>query len=201
MAPESEFETRSTASPIELRAAGAAGSIGTLVGYAAKFDSESCLLREPFGAGAFVETIAPGAFARSLRESPDVRALYNHDTSAVLGRTRIGTLRLTEDDTGLAFEVELPDTSIGRDVRTLVAREDITGCSFGFTIREESIARRDDGSVLRTLLDVDLYEISPAVAFPAYQDTEVSIRTRGLVIPMVSLARLNHSLRRLRLLD
>ncbi len=190
-------ETRSLHLPIELRAEGEANR---LIGYAAKFNAESEPLSDPYSGQAFVEIIAPGAFARTLRESPDVRALFNHDTNCVLGRVKSGTLRLAEDETGLRFEVDLPDTGFARDLKESVRRGDIDGCSFGFICREDSLARVGD-TLVRTLLDIELFEISTGVAFPAYPDTVVSLRSRipGATAPPTPL--LNLARRKLALLD
>lgn len=141
----------------------------TITGYAAVFGRQSELLGGP---GGFRETIRPGAFSRAIRERQDVRALFNHDARELLGRTRSGTLRLAEDRTGLGFEVDLPDTQLGHDVRTLIQRGDISQCSFGFTCVKDAWNAAGDR---RELIDVDLSDISP-VTFPAYPDTSVSAR-------------------------
>lgn len=174
----------------------ASPSNGTLRGYAAKFGVESEVMYDCDG--PFVEVIAPGAFKRTLIEQPDIRALYNHDTSHVLGRTKSKTLELIEDEVGLAFVVNLPDTQVARDVKESVKRGDIDGCSFGFCVVEDEVQYREGKPALRTLIDVELFEISPAVAFPAYLDTEVMVRSRKrpLTTPI-----LDHASRALRLLD
>lgn len=173
-------ERRTLDLPMTLQADGPTPN--RLVGYAAKFNAESSPLFD-FGPEGFVEVIAPGAFSRTLRENPDIRALYNHDTSIVLGRTKSGTLKLAEDATGLAFEVDLPDTQAARDVREMIRRGDISGCSFGFFTVEEDLKLREGLPMLRTLIDIELIEISPAVAFPAYDSSEVALRRRGQALP------------------
>ncbi|KXY80128.1 HK97 family phage prohead protease [Bacillus cereus group sp. MYBK12-2] len=138
-----------------------------ITGYAAVFNSKTTI------GGWFDEVIEPGAFARSLSENGDIRALFNHNWDNVLGRTKSGTLRLEEDEKGLKFEIELPNTSVGRDLAESMSRGDINQCSFGFWITEENW----DYSVepaLRTIKEVELYEIS-VVSIPAYDDTEVSL--------------------------
>jgi len=152
---------------IEARAEGKATPV--IGGYAAMFNRDSVDL------GGFTERIAPGAFAASLDQ--DIRALYNHNTSDLLGRTASGTLSLAEDSMGLTFRLDLPDTQAGRDVATLVERRDITGMSFGFVTRADNWAKVA-GTWMRTLLDVQLIEISPVV-FPAYPDTAVGMRAAG----------------------
>lgn len=156
----------------ELRAAPAADGKRTIGGYAAVFNSKSSVLYDWY---EFREQIAPGAFASSMGK--DIRALWNHDTGQVLGRTTNSTLRLSEDETGLAFELDLPDTQMGRDVWTLVQRGDVSGMSFGFRVVREGYTWSvdTDGMDLRTLTAVDLLEVSP-VTFPAYPDTNVGTR-------------------------
>ena len=106
------------------------------------------------------EKIAPGAFKNSL--GGDIRALWSHNTDIVLGRTVNDTLKLSEDDQGLKFELSLPDTSAGRDAFTLIKRGDVSGVSFGFGVKKDSWDRGSDGQPhTRTLVDVDLLEISP----------------------------------------
>jgi HK97 family phage prohead protease len=138
-----------------------------IAGYAAKFNRKSDDL------GWFREIIKPGAFTRSLREKADVRMLINHDANMILGRTASGTLTLREDEVGLKFRCELPDTTYARDLRESIGRGDISQCSFGFIIRKQAWTQEDDeGDTLRELMDVDLFDTS-AVTFPAYPDTEV----------------------------
>ncbi len=142
----------------------------TLRGHAAVFNSDS----EPMY--GFVERIKPGCFSRAIGED-DVRALFNHDANFVLGRNTAKTLRLSEDDKGLAFEVDLPDTQAARDLVTLIERGDISGCSFSFrTLKDEWEYSESGGTTLRTLLDVELFDVGP-VTFPAYPATDVSVRS------------------------
>lgn len=153
----------------ELRAVAAAGAPTKIAGHAAKFDSLSEDL------GGFRERIAPGAFAKSIQSS-DIRALWNHDANIVLGRNKAGTLRLSEDSAGLAFEVDAPDTQLVRDmVMSPIARGDVNQCSFGFyTINDKW--SKVDGEWVRTLLECDLLDVSP-VTYPAYASTEVAVRS------------------------
>jgi hypothetical protein len=152
----------------ELRAA-AAGDSRAIAGYAALFNTLSVVLWD------FREEIAPGAFAGTLAN--DVRALWNHDVTQVLGRTTNQSLRLREDSIGLAFDLDLPDTQLGRDVYTLIARGDVTQMSFAFRMLPEGDEWRIDGAgqYIRRLLRVDLVEISP-VTFAAYPETSVDVR-------------------------
>jgi len=136
-------------------------------GYASVFNSKTNI------GNFFEEVIAPGAFARSLSENGDIRALFNHDWNNVLGRTKSGTLRLEEDERGLKFEVELPNTTIARDLAESMRRGDINQCSFGFFPTEETWDYNSEPAV-RTINEVELFEIS-VVSIPAYEDTEVSL--------------------------
>lgn len=122
------------------------------------------------------ETLAPGVFDVALRSDQDVKALVNHDPSRVLGSTRAKTLRLATDDKGLAFELDLPDTTYARDLRELVARNDISAMSFGFIPGADEWSRAPDGRQLRTHTSAKLLlDVSP-VAYPAYDGTEVYLR-------------------------
>jgi HK97 family phage prohead protease len=139
-----------------------------LSGYAAKFATRSEDL------GGFVETIRAGAFTDAIAEC-DVRALVDHNPTLILGRNKAGTLRLTEDEVGLHYECDLPDTQAGRDIATSIKRGDVTGCSFGF-ITVEDEWKTEEGFALRELIRVHLFDVS-AVTFPAYPDTEVGVRS------------------------
>lgn len=199
-----KLETRNLHIPIEIRTEGEGASAKrTLVGYAAKYNARSEILVDPYSGSPFVELIAPGAFARSLRESPDVRALFNHNTDKVLGRVKAGTLRLEEDSIGLRFEVDLPNTSFANDLCESIARGDIDGCSFGFYCMDDTYAYID-GTNIRTLLDIQLIEISTGVAFPAYPDTVVALRSQFPAPPAPTPAgtpRLDAARRMLQFLD
>lgn len=123
-----------------------------------------------------VERIDPNAFANTL--DADVRALINHDTTLVLGRTRAGTLELRVDAVGLWGRILINQQD--QDAMNLyerVKRGDVNQCSFGFEIIKESREERADGVVVYTLLDVRLWEVS-VCTFPAYEDTAVSARRR-----------------------
>lgn len=142
----------------------------TLHGHAAVFGVTA---RVPSG----YEVLARSAFDQALKsEATDVRAFINHDPSKLLGRQSAGTLRLDADDEGLAFEVDLPDTSYANDLRTLVERGDLTGASFGFVPGDDVWSRAPDGRMLRTHTSVaELVDVS-AVTFPAYEGAGVALR-------------------------
>lgn len=141
-------------------------------GYAAVYNSESELLR--YGSFQFREVIKPGAFDNSL--SNDVRALWNHDSAYVLGRSTSGTLNIRSDNKGLYFEVSPPDTQWANDLCKSIQRGDINQMSFGFSVNQDSWSDGGDGTEMRELLDVDLQEVS-VVTFPAYQATSAGMRS------------------------
>lgn len=145
---------------------------GVLRGYAAVYDQPTT--RQADYAGT--ETIARGAFDGVLGGA-DVLGLVDHDVSKVLGRTGNGTVRLRSDDHGLAFEIDLPDTTLGRDIRALVARGDLTGMSFGAVPGE--VERAAGGVVHRTfkrLVDISV------VTMPAYEGTSVVARNAAAAV-------------------
>lgn len=121
------------------------------------------------------ESIAPGAFSNSI--SGDVRALINHDTTLVLGRTAAHTLELREDTHGLWGHIVInPNDSDAMNARARVLRGDVSQCSIGFNIRHEDTEIREDGSVHWTIREVDLWEVS-VCTFPAYEETNISARS------------------------
>lgn len=121
------------------------------------------------------ESVAPGAFRNSMQN--DVRALTNHDTTLVLGRTTAGTLKLLEDAVGLYGEITInPKDSDAVNTYERVKRGDVSQCSFGFQITKEDTEIREDGSVHWTIRDVNLYEVS-VCTFPAYEETNVKARS------------------------
>lgn len=144
----------------------------TIAGYASVFDS-------PADLGEFREIVRPGAFRSTLQSGNNVRALYDHDSKALLGTTRAGTLTLREDAKGLAFTLEVPNTSHGNDVLELVKRGDIQGCSFGFHVRSDNWTAGD--KFTRELLDVDLSEIT-LTANPAYPSTTAALRSLDAMV-------------------
>lgn len=147
-----------------------------LVGYAANYNVLSDDL------GGWRERINRRAFARALRENQDVRYLVNHDPNQVLGRTKSGTLQLSDDAKGLSFRCAVPNTSFARDLIESVSRGDVCECSFGFVCRQQNWVKGTDGSgkpvSIRELCDVDLQDIS-TVTFPAYPGTDTSVAGRS----------------------
>ncbi|HUW33068.1 MAG TPA: HK97 family phage prohead protease, partial [Planctomycetota bacterium] len=173
-----ELVERRYSTNVEVRLAGEEDAeSNAITGYAAVFNAWSEDL------GFFKEKIAKGAFAKSILEN-DIRALINHDPNLIIGRTRNKTLKLWEDDKGLGFEVELPDTTYAKDLRESIKRKDITQNSFGFSTVQDQWS--PDGK-RRTLLEARLYDVSP-VTFPAYKQTNVKMRLQELGIDYVALS-------------
>ncbi|HEY7823835.1 MAG TPA: HK97 family phage prohead protease [Acidimicrobiia bacterium] len=166
-------QRRVTVNEFEVRDA-QEGAGTTFVGLAAAFNAPS----QPL---PFIERIAPGAFSRSLRSRNEIKLFVNHDTSRVLASKRAGTLRLWESDRGLEVEADLPDTTDGRDMATLLKRGDVDSMSFGFSVPKGGDAWSDDGQE-RELREVRLHEVSIVTGWPAYEQTAASVRSLdGLV--------------------
>lgn len=164
------MERRAWPVVVEVRGDSAAGDSPVIEGYAAVFNELSLDL------GGFRERIAPGAFARSLEDGADVRALWDHDSKYVLGRARAGTLALGEDERGLSVAIRPPGTGWARDLVESMRRGDVDQMSFGFYVREDEW-RDEDGVMVRVLRDVDLFDVS-VVTFPAYVQTSAEARKR-----------------------
>ena len=120
------------------------------------------------------ERILPGAFDRAIKED-DVRGMYNHEQ--LLARTKSGTMRLSSDDRGLRYEIDVPDTQLGRDLVEHIRRGDVNGSSFAFSITDEEF-RKEDGKTVREIRGVRLFDTGP-VDFPAYEATTAGIRAVG----------------------
>ena len=169
-----KMETRTfTVDDIEVREAAEGTSFE---GYAAVFNSESAPL-------PFVETIAPGAFAKSLRSRNNVFLLVNHDPARPLASTRSKTMTLEEDGRGLLVKATLPNTTDGRDLGVLLGASGnprvIDSMSFGFSVPRGGDSWSEDGS-RRTLNQVRLHEAS-IVTFPAYEATSASVRSLDML--------------------
>lgn len=141
----------------------------SIEGYFSVFNSNYAI------APGMSESVAPGAFTNSL--SNDVRALVNHDTTLVLGRTKAHTLELREDGHGLWGHISInPKDGDAMNLYERVKRGDVDQCSFGFNIVSEDTDIREDGSVHWTIKDVELFEVS-CCTFPAYEETNISARS------------------------
>lgn len=165
-----DLERRFTPGQVEVRAS--AAEQRTIGGYAAKFNKPSQNL------GGFVEYIAPSAFNRARgNDWPGVLARYNHDDNMLLGTTTARTLRLSVDDTGLVYEVDVPRARA--DVYELVQRGDVSKSSFAFRVigdDGDEWGLTDQNFPMRTLLSVELHDVAP-VNVPAYNDTSSAVRS------------------------
>lgn len=160
-------QIRSVASEFQTREDGDKLSIE---GYFAVFNSNYDIVP------GLSESIAPGAFTNSL--SNDIRALINHDTTLVLGRTKANTLQLKEDSRGLWGHIDInPNDADAMNLYERVKRGDVDQCSFGFEIRSEDTDIRENGDIHWTIKDVDLFEVS-CCTFPAYSETSISARSK-----------------------
>ena len=168
----SKFEQRlvSEALTVEERAKGEDKS-PVLVGYAAVFNKMSGMIGGQYG---FREMIEPGAFDDVLED--DVRAVLNHDANFVLGRSSAGTLRLSVDEVGLRYEVDLPNTQYAKDLLESVRRGDIKESSFKFTVLKDDWSESDEGTVRSIQKFGRLLDVSP-VTYPAYPDATVAQRS------------------------
>lgn len=142
----------------------------SIEGYFAVFDSVYDM-----GQG-LSESIAQGAFDNTL--SGDIRALINHDSTLVLGRTKARTLQLRTDSHGLWGHIDInPNDTDAMNLYNRVQRGDVDQCSIGFDIISEETDFREDGSIHWTIKEVMLYEVSPCT-FPAYEETNIAARTK-----------------------
>lgn len=152
----SEFQTREDSGNLSIE------------GYFAVFNSNY-----EMGMG-MSESIKPGAFSNTL--SGDIRALINHDTTLVLGRTKAGTLNLRQDERGLWGSITInPNDSDAMNLYQRVKRGDVDQCSIGFFIVSEETDFREDGSVHWTITEIELFEVS-CCTFPAYEETSIAAR-------------------------
>ena len=144
-----------------------------IVGHAAVFNSLSENL------GGFRELIHRDAFNEVLND--DVRCLFNHDSNLILGRSP-KTLKIDVDEKGLRYELELPDTTAGRDLKISLERGDVTQSSFGFRVEDDEVNEDDEGRWTRTIKKVSrLYDVSPVV-YPAYPEATVAKRSLEAII-------------------
>ncbi len=159
---------RSTTARIQERQDG--GS--TLFGHAAVYYDGSPETQFELWPGV-VERIMPRAFDRAVKED-DVRALFNHDPSMVLGRKSAKTLSLSADSRGLGYEISLGESSVAKDTRDFVRRGEVTGSSFSFITTDERWVK-EEGLEVRQILGVQLFDVGP-VTFPAYEGTTAGAR-------------------------
>jgi len=166
------IERRYAPTEFEVRQSDAGGAV--IEGHAAVFNRLSRNL------GGFVEQIDPSAFDKTLGDNPDVRALINHDPSLLLGRTRSGTLRLSKDNIGLHYEVDVPDRSDARDLMVSMERDDINQSSFAFFLIDDEWGQTEQEFPLRTVTAVSIHngDVSP-VTYPAYDDADSGVADRA----------------------
>ena len=170
-----KHEVRVSAAPQKFEIRSNADGSRTISGYAVTWQDLSQDL------GGFKEKVQKGAFTQSLRDR-DVMILYGHDQNQILGRVSSGTLTLAEDERGLKFSCKLPNTSTANDLVELMSRQDVRSMSFGFSVPEGGDDWQDiNGQVVRTLLQVVLYEIS-VVGDPAYTTSSVNLRSAPAAI-------------------
>lgn len=142
-------------------------------GYFIKYNSETNLFDDVY------EEVDPLSTLRSLKEN-DIRGLFNHDTSLVLGRTGNETLKLRSDEIGLYGEIEINREDSGAmDAYARIKRGDVVGCSFGFMPMKEDYEKRAEGGEKFIIREMDLFEVSPCV-FPAYPQTEIAARKHNV---------------------
>src|SRR5437016_1179575 len=165
---EHRFAPVASAGSVGITARAGEGKMtATLTGMAAVFfdpaDPEGTTYKLYDG---LVERINPQAFTRALRERQDVAGLFSHDPRLVLGRVSSGTMRLSVDKNGLRYEIDTPDTTVGRDVLEMVKRKDVAGSSFSFLVTEQRFIVGQAGeSDIREILDCDVQDVGPCV-FP-----------------------------------
>lgn len=140
-------------------------------GYFALYENETELWP-----GCF-EIITKGAFDNTLGN--DIRALWNHNSQYVLGRTSSSSLELKADEKGLWGRCKLPNTQYARDLYELINRGDVDQCSFGFSINDETLEELADGNYRWRINDIDLHEVS-VVTFPAYENTSIQARHKQI---------------------
>lgn len=180
MKPEQRFiNLQSSGVTIETRDD---GKTSTIVGYGAVFyraDNPGTQYRFDIWGQPIVERVMPGAFDRAVRSS-DVLGLFNHDPDNLLGRTSSGTMRLTVDTVGLRYEIDIPNSDIGKRVAEAIQRRDLTGSSFSFLPAKDG-QRFIDGDfngekvAFRELTDLDIFDTGP-VSMPAYTATSAGLR-------------------------
>ena len=158
---------RQLAPPAAIRSE-AEGESRVAAGYAVIYRSKTDI------GGMWTEEIAEGAFAETL-ENEDQRALIDHDTGRLIGRRSSGTLRLKDEAKGVNVEIDLPDTTDGRDLAILLERGDMDGMSFAMRVQEETWDFEQEPPH-RTITKARMFEVS-AVTFPAYDDTELGLRS------------------------
>jgi uncharacterized protein len=176
LGPERRF---ASLAGIEVRAATEQDASIGFKGHAAMFNKRSWIGPKKMG---FYEEVREGAFKQALKRA-DVRMLLNHDPNYLLARNTSGTLRLTEDDKGLLVDADMAPTSYAKDLAIVMERGDLTQMSFSFIPVKEEWSVTDTGDDVRSLVELDLYDVSP-VTFPAYTETDAALRAVGMDLLM-----------------
>ena len=178
-----KIQRRNSPMPVSLkRADGEEPMPKQITGYAAVFydqaDPGTEYVLMEYDGRQVVERIMPGAFDGVLAD--DVRCLYDHETDKLLGRTKSGTARISSDAKGLAYECDLPDTSLAEDLAALIARGDISGSSFAFTVAADGYSWLTEASRdIRVITKIErLYDVGP-VTYPAYESASTGLRGAG----------------------
>lgn len=176
LGPERRFAVMSG---IELRAADTDSDPIGFKGHAAMFGTRTWIGPKKWG---FWEEVSAGAFTKTIAEG-DVRMLLNHDPNLLLARSTSKTLRLSEDAIGLATDADMAPTTYARDLAVVMDRGDLNQMSFSFLPVKEEWSTTEDGDDVRTLREVQLFDVSP-VTFPAYTETDAALRSVGLDLLM-----------------
>ena len=164
------MKTEKRALPFEMRME-TAEDVTRVIGAGAVYNKRSQDL------GGFFEIIREGAFKRSLESGREVKSFFNHDPNQVLGTTESEPpLTITDDKRGLMYDVEIPDTSYGRDLRENLKRKNVKGSSFQFRTIEDNWYKDDAGVTVREIISAELFEVGP-VTEPAYLPSSSELRT------------------------
>lgn len=158
-----------TIQDVEVRDSTEESKLPTISGYAAVFNKETVI------AGLFREVVRKGAFKRAIDEKHDVRALIDHESSLIIGRSKAGTLTLEEDDRGLRTIIQPPNTQVAKDLVENLRNGNVDQMSFGFIVKKQQWSDDNNKLSLREIIDVDLFDVS-VVTYPAYPQTEVGLR-------------------------
>ena len=168
-------QTRIIKNDISLRSEGEGQDY--IEGYGIVFNKDSVVMRTMSGK-KFIERIERSAI--NDEKLNDVLGLLNHDINLVLGRTSSGTMKLTVDDIGVRYSIQVPNTTAGRDAVEYAKRNDLAGSSFSFSDAKDRVEKRSDGVYLRTITDLSpIYDIGPVFS-PAYRDTTSQVEARSI---------------------
>ena len=149
----------------------AAGDGMSFTGYTSRYGMPS----QPL---PFIETVDPGAWSKSLKSRNDIKSFVNHNTDLVLGSTRAGTLRFTDDERGLLTSIDLPETTYGRDLSISVQRGDVSGMSVGMSVVRDEW---NSDYTKRRIIEARLHEASVVTGFPAFTSTTAAVRSLPLL--------------------